>query len=417
MSHFRKKAALRIGLASLTLAIISSLFAWYISKENFEESIVSLAYEEAHRLILHQLPQQKNAPTDMQAAAQTLAGGLFDIAEIYDVLGSKMAEAMTSDGEKIEHKIPKHSFLNAAEPRYESFILDNDQWVLRVFVPLQSLAKMNDTKDIGYFEGVRIVPAWQEEQIYKNSLVVSLLVSLAALLCGLVVYPIVVRLSQDNEKKAVEVLDSHISMMEALGRAIAKRDSDTGAHNYRVAWIAARIGEKAGLSGSKMQSLIAGSFLHDVGKIGITDAILLKPGKLTDEEFKTMRTHVQQGEEIVNGMGWLHGANEVVSAHHEKWDGTGYPRALKHEEIPLSARIFAIADVFDALSSKRPYKDPMPYDKVMKILKEDTGTHFDARLMDLFIPISKEVSSKLENLTEDSARRLLEEVVRRHFYI
>jgi HD-GYP domain-containing protein (c-di-GMP phosphodiesterase class II) len=107
----------------------------------------------------------------------------------------------------------------------------------------------------------------------------------------------------------------------------------------------------------------------------------------------------------------------TVSAHHEKWDGTGYPRALKHEEIPLSARIFAIADVFDALSSKRPYKDPMSYDKVMKILKEDTGTHFDARLMDLFIPISKEVSSKLENLTEDSARRLLEEVVRRHFYI
>ena len=94
MIHFRKKAALRIGIASLTLAIISSLFAWYISKENFEESIVSLAYEEAHRLILHQLPQQKNAPTDMQAAAQTLAGGLFDIAEIYDVLGNKMAEAM-----------------------------------------------------------------------------------------------------------------------------------------------------------------------------------------------------------------------------------------------------------------------------------------------------------------------------------
>ena len=192
---------MRIGLASLTLAIISSLFAWYISKENFEESIVSLAYEEAHRLILHQLPQQKNAPTDMQAAAQTLAGGLFDIAEIYDVLGSKMAEAMTSDGEKIEHKIPKHSFLNATEPRYESFILDNDQWVLRVFVPLQSLAKMNDTKDIGYFEGVRIVPAWQEEQIYKNSLVVSLLVSLAALLCGLVVYPLLFACRRTMKRK------------------------------------------------------------------------------------------------------------------------------------------------------------------------------------------------------------------------
>lgn len=106
-------------------------------------------------------------------------------------------------------------------------------------------------------------------------------------------------------------------MMESLGRAIAKRDSDTGAHNYRVAWIAAGIAEAMGLSGSAMQALIAGSFLHDVGKIGIPDAILLKPGKLDENEFVIMRTHVEQGEQIVTGMGWLDGANAVVAGHHE----------------------------------------------------------------------------------------------------
>jgi HD-GYP domain-containing protein (c-di-GMP phosphodiesterase class II) len=147
-------------------------------------------------------------------------------------------------------------------------------------------------------------------------------------------------------------------MMEALGRAIAKRDSDTGAHNYRVAWIAARIAERLGLSGSAMQALIAGSFLHDVGKIGIPDAILLKPGRLDEQEMDTMRTHVAQGEEIVTGMGWLDGAQAVVAAHHEKWNGSGYPRGLAGEAIPLAARIFAVADVFDALCSKRPYKEP-----------------------------------------------------------
>jgi response regulator RpfG family c-di-GMP phosphodiesterase len=129
------------------------------------------------------------------------------------------------------------------------------------------------------------------------------MVSLASLLCGAALYPVVVHLSADNERKAREVLDSHISMMEALGRAIAKRDSDTGAHNYRVAWIAARIGELMGLSGNTMQALIAGSFLHDVGKIGIPDAILLKPGRLDASEMDIMRTHVAQGEEIVTGMG------------------------------------------------------------------------------------------------------------------
>jgi HD-GYP domain-containing protein (c-di-GMP phosphodiesterase class II) len=147
----------------------------------------------------------------------------------------------------------------------------------------------------GYFEGVRVVPEWQRTQILSSAMTVALMVGLASLLCGAVLYPVVVRLSADNERKTREVLDSHIAMMEALGRAIAKRDSDTGAHNYRVAWIAAGIGEKLGISGDEMQALIAGSFLHDVGKIGIPDAILLKPGKLDDAEMNVMRTHVNQG--------------------------------------------------------------------------------------------------------------------------
>jgi HD-GYP domain-containing protein (c-di-GMP phosphodiesterase class II) len=224
-----------------------------------------------------------------------------------------------------------------------------------------------------------------------------------------------VHLSNDNERKAREVLDSHISMMEALGRAIAKRDSDTGAHNYRVAWIAARIAERMGVIGSGMQALIAGSFLHDVGKIGIPDAILLKPGKLDDDEFIIMRTHVSQGEEIVMGMGWLDGANAVVAAHHEKWNGTGYPRKLVGEDIPLSARIFAVADVFDALCSKRPYKEPMGFDAAMAILEKDTGSHFDPSVMDVFRTISRGIFDRLANSTEADTRQLLEDQVRQHF--
>jgi HD-GYP domain-containing protein (c-di-GMP phosphodiesterase class II) len=223
----------------------------------------------------------------------------------------------------------------------------------------------------------------------------AVLVSFAALLCGAVIYPVVVHLSHDNETKAREILGSHIAMMESLGRAIAKRDSDTGAHNYRVAWIAARIGEEMGLSEGAMKSLIVGSFLHDVGKIGIPDAILLKPGKLDAVEFDIMRTHVVQGEEIVYGIGWLDGAHDVVSAHHEKWNGGGYPRGLKGEDIPLSARIFAVADVFDALCSRRPYKEPMPFEKAMAILEEDTGTHFDPRVMDTFRRIVPDLRTRL----------------------
>ena len=262
---------------------------------------------------------------------------------------------------------------------------------------------------------MRIVPAWQERQIFAAALTVALMVGLASLLCGAALYPVVVHLSADNERKAREVLDSHISMMESLGRAIAKRDSDTGAHNYRVAWIAARIAERMGLNGSAMQALIAGSFLHDVGKIGIPDAILLKPGKLAESEFAIMRTHVAQGEQIVTGMGWLDGANEVVAAHHEKWDGSGYPRRLAGEAIPLAARIFAVADVFDALCSKRPYKEAMGFDAAMAILEHDTGSHFDPAVMAVFHTMAAAVFKQLENSSEDDARALLEERVRQHF--
>ncbi|MCX8018085.1 MAG: HD domain-containing protein, partial [Rhodocyclaceae bacterium] len=298
---------------------------------------------------------------------------------------------------------------------YESLALPDGRWVLRVFVPLHAELGARDGPITGYFEGVRVVPDWQREEMLTSALAAALIAGLASLLCGLVIYPVVVHLSADNERKAREVLDSHISMMEALGRAIAKRDSDTGAHNYRVAWIAARIGEAMGLSGTAMQALIAGSFLHDVGKIGIPDAILLKPGRLDDGEMAIMRSHVKLGEEIVTGMGWLHGAQEVVAAHHEKWDGSGYPRGLAGAAIPLAARIFAVADVFDALTSKRPYKEPFSFAEAMAMLERDRGSHFDPAVIDVFRSLAAQIHARLQGGEEASARALLEERIRRHF--
>jgi HD-GYP domain-containing protein (c-di-GMP phosphodiesterase class II) len=129
----------------------------------------------------------------------------------------------------------------------------------------------------------------------------------------------------------------------------------------------------------------------------------------------TMRTHVAQGEEIVTGMGWLDGANAVVACHHEKWDGSGYPRRLAGEATPLAARIFAVADVFDALCSKRPYKEPMEFAAAMQILEKDTGTHFDPSVMAVFRTVAREIYDQLATCTESDAKRLLEERVRKHF--
>lgn len=129
----------------------------------------------------------------------------------------------------------------------------------------------------------------------------------------------------------------------------------------------------------------------------------------------TMRTHVEQGENIVGGIDWLAGANAVVASHHEKWNGSGYPRRLVADAIPLAARIFAIADVFDALCSKRPYKEPMGFDAAMQILENDTGSHFDPGVMAIFRTIAQAVFERLAQATEDDARALMEERVRVHF--
>ena len=420
MNTFQKRTAIRIAAVSLVLAFLASPVAWYVARERAEESIVALAIEESGRLLQHYDAINLTGPTATEhavLAAKTISGGLFDIAEIYNSQGKKLAESLTKEGEAVESTIPRHGIPSYVAESYESLKLAGNVWALRVFVPLRDSATDKRLPITGYFEGVRVMPAWQQAQLFNDSLTVAFMVVVASLLCGAALYPVVVHLSADNERKAQEVLDSHISMMEALGRAIAKRDSDTGAHNYRVAWIAASIAEQMGLAGSAMQALIAGSFLHDVGKIGIPDAILLKPAKLDDDEMRVMRTHVAQGEEIVNGMGWLDGANAVVAAHHEKWNGSGYPRQLSGEDIPLAARIFAVADVFDALCSKRPYKEPMGFDAAMAILEQDTESHFDPSVMAVFRPMARATFDRLANISEDATRRLLQDRVRHHFEI
>jgi HD-GYP domain-containing protein (c-di-GMP phosphodiesterase class II) len=418
MNTFSRTAARRIALVSALLACVTSPLSYWIEKESAEEDTVALAIEESGRL-LHRFDAVEltgpRAVANAELAAQSISGGLFDIAEIYDTQGTKLAESLTREGQAVEESLPKHGRPAYQAASYESVTLPNGLWVLQVFVPLHHAGGGAPGSITGYFEGVRVVPDWQRQQIVRGALVTALMVGLASLLCGLVLYPVVVSLAKDNERKTLEVLDSHISMMEALGRAIAKRDSDTGAHNYRVAWIAARIGEQMGLQGQSMQALIAGSFLHDVGKIGVPDAILLKPARLNEEEMRTMRGHVTQGEEIVKGMGWLDGAHEVVAGHHEKWDGSGYPRGLAGPGIPLSARIFAVADVFDALCSKRPYKEPMGFDAAMQILERDTGQHFDPSVMRVFRRMAPDLHAALEGTDESQARALLEERVRHHF--
>ncbi len=153
--------------------------------------------------------------------------------------------------------------------------------------------------------------------------------------------------------------------------------------------LTAKLAQALGMSDEQIMHLRRGALLHDMGKIGVPDSILLKPAALTDEEWVIMRKHPQLAYDMLYPIEYLRPALEIPFNHHEKWDGTGYPRGLKGEEIPMSARLFAIVDVWDALTSDRPYRPAWSEEKALNYIREQSGKHFDPRVVDLFFRVIK----------------------------
>ncbi len=186
-----------------------------------------------------------------------------------------------------------------------------------------------------------------------------------------------------------ELRETRLQIVQRLGRAAEYKDNETGLHVIRMSHFAQLLALAAGCSPAWAEDLLNAAAMHDVGKIGIPDAVLRKPGPQDAAEWATMRRHPEIGAEIIgeHPSGVLQLAREIALAHHEKWDGSGYPRGLAGEAIPLSARIVAIADVFDALTTRRPYKEPWPVQEAMNHIAAQAGKHFDPALVALFAPL------------------------------
>ncbi|PLA73456.1 two-component system response regulator [Hydrogenovibrio sp. SC-1] len=188
------------------------------------------------------------------------------------------------------------------------------------------------------------------------------------------------------KERTEELNQTRLEVIQRLGRAAEYRDDDTGQHTIRVAKYTKVLARAYGLDESYSELISQASPMHDVGKIGISDNILLKPGKLTADEFHFVKKHSEIGSELLSGSEYplMKTAQIIARHHHEKWDGTGYPDGLKGEEIPIEARIVAVSDVFDALSSSRPYKQAWPMEKIVTFFNEQSGLHFDPELVEVF---------------------------------
>jgi HD-GYP domain-containing protein (c-di-GMP phosphodiesterase class II) len=196
---------------------------------------------------------------------------------------------------------------------------------------------------------------------------------------------------------AVNLEMAHLEVLGVLSKAIAKRDDATEEHNIRVAIMAVHLASATGLDQRliPVPGLFIGALLHDVGKIGVPDSILLKPGKLSPEEQRKMEQHVAHGDEILSNSILPHGASQVVHYHHEHFDGSGYPEGKRGAEIPPQAWLFAIVDTFDALTSDRPYKQPVDLEETLRTMECERGTHFDPVYLDAFKTIVRAMYSNV----------------------
>jgi len=415
--HWDIVKRLLLGWVFLSLLIGGAVF--YLELKKMDQLVLKLAVEES-RFFTDEL--DRNSATRMELLKQKADQFLkkhFIVIELYDDNKKLVLREVRLGKEAVEGKIEPYlqSFPMENAVHYDQFLMEQNSF-LHVILPLRE----NDGGLIGYFKGVYQVDAETTHKVESDLLVTMLLVVVVIFATTIMLYPIIISLNKGliNLSRGLAILSSdllngNIEMMDVLGRAIAERDSDTNSHNYRVTIYSVRFAETMGLSTEQICNLIAGAFLHDVGKIGIRDNILLKPDSLTDEELTVMRTHVLLGVDIISRSKWLAGARDVVEFHHEKFDGSGYMKGLKSDAIPLNARIFTIVDVFDALTSKRPYKEPFAFDESMKIMKTDAGTRFDPELFQLFSERVFAIHQEISHASDAVLESMLAALVRKHF--
>jgi len=413
-SSIQRIIAARLVVAWLILSFVLGALTYWMESRRVDKSVFDLVTEAAGRF---------NTPANaamFHGDAEEHRQGLREFLEKTDFVSLRLYSANKSLLIEVWKTEDPDLAAAAASHRHDFPVLGDhhhnklqvgETLNIQVLTPLVS----SEQRIFGYFEGIYQVSPTTFAAIAHRVGDALFVVLLVVALTTLALYPVIVALNRYTLRLSDALLDSNVELMRTLGSAIAKRDSDTDAHNYRVTLYAVRLAQALRRSKDEIAALIAGAFLHDVGKIGIPDGILLKPGKLTVAEFETIKTHVSIGEDIVGESKWLAQARDIVAFHHEKYDGTGYLRGVKGEAIPFNARLFAVVDVFDALTSQRPYKPALPLDEVMRMLAEGRGAHFDPNILDVFVPLAPDVLREYAAAGESHLKACLAEFEGRYF--
>jgi len=392
-------------------SLIVSFFIFNYRLKSISRLVLTTINQESDtfKYFINQINENKFVFKDIESNLLKLTSQNFSYIKVFDknhkpLFYAKSITIKNKEFNKISRNFYKEFLKNGMKKKVDFFYFKK-----RLFLIL--IEKIGNK---GFVEAIYQVPKDMNDRIKINLIQSIKIISFVLLITFFVIFLILSSFTRTIKNFNFQLLNENINFLQTIGVMIAKRDSETGEHNYRVTYYAVKIAENLKIS-INMKALIKGAFLHDIGKIAIPDNILLKPGKLTEKEFEIMKTHVAHGIEILKNNDFLIDAIDVVAYHHEKVDGTGYLKGLKGEQIPINARIFAVADVFDALTSKRPYKAPFSFEKSMQIIKDDTGKHFCPIVVEAFEKIAREMYNKISNSNSEELRILIKEIIVKYF--
>jgi HD-GYP domain-containing protein (c-di-GMP phosphodiesterase class II) len=413
-THLHRTVLRRLAVVCVTLSLVLGSGAVYLEMRQADALMLERAHAGSKAFVEHVGRGDVNAAEHLEAlrrsAAATLKAGFASV-RVYDAerrLALEVADARRS-GDRPDPGSHVHDLRPGDTRHYHTHWTASGPY-MQVLVPIGA-----EGPALGYFEGIYEVDPATARTMARLAATAAGIVAAVVFATAASLYPLIILLNRGLAARSAALLRSNVELMEVLGSAVAKRDSDTDLHNFRVTLYAVRLAQALGISGRELCSLIAGAFLHDVGKIGIADGILRKPGPLSAEEAAIMRSHVPLGLDILSEAAWLESARDVVGCHHERFDGSGYPQGLRGEAIPLDARIFAVADVFDAMTSMRCYKPALPLEQARALIRGASGAQFDPRIVAVFDSIAAQLHRDVGAASERELRAMLRATVARHF--
>mgnify|MGYP000638352682 CR=1 FL=1 len=408
----------RLFTAWLLATVICLAAVSLVEYKNLGHSLLTNAVKESGAFASLLTSYQQRPEEDQLVELKRLAGSALEQTSfiLVDLVGASKEPLLRlahSPADAVNSAFDKKGLtLITGKQANGDWIITNKRIYSKVMVPIY-----DSGEDLaGYMTGIYLVSLKETQQIINRFILSGIICIVAISLCALLCYFGFLFMNNHLIRSIAELNRTNTFLIKKLGTALAKSNSQDAEQSFRVLLYSMKLAEKVKLPLEQRRTLIHGVFLHDIGMLPISPATLQKEDELEKEEMKQLDQHPKDGAALIRKFRWLREAEKVVRYHHENYDGNGYPDGAKHEKIPIVARIFSIADTFDALTSSRPYREPLSLEESLATMEQETGLQFDPVLLSAFLDMAphlhETIASRTAKELEKEADKLLKKYLR-----